>query len=76
MTTGDSFFEIMMALGRTRTILYQCIDNPSYEDYVENGKNTIGCGNINSSVIIFVIFCIIVILIFLNLFIAVILEGY
>jgi uncharacterized membrane protein len=36
----------------------------------------VGCGNATESVIIFTIFAIVVILIFLNLFIAIILEGY
>ena len=59
-----------------RNILFDCIENPSYYDYVENGYNTMGCGNLYLAVITFNTFAIIVNLIFLNLFIAIILDSY
>ena len=52
------------------------MDNPTYEDYVSNGYEPIGCGDKVASVIIFYSFAIVVALIFMNLFIAIILEGY
>jgi hypothetical protein len=76
MITGDGFFEITNAVSKTSTLTYQCIDNPTYEEYKENNFTTIGCGSMAASNIIFTFFGIVVILIFLNLFIAIILEGY
>jgi hypothetical protein len=76
MVTGDSFFEIMNSLGREKSIKNDCIENPSYEDYVMNGYKSIGCGNKATSITVCIIFSIVVIQIFLNLFIAIILEGH
>jgi hypothetical protein len=59
-----------------KMILYECIDYPTYNDYVDNGKKTIGCGSPIRSTITLVSFGIVVNLIFLNLFIAIILDGY
>ena len=73
MTTGDSYFEILYSLSRLSNVDYECIADPTYEDYVNNGYEAVGCGNIASSSFVFIIFIVMVILIFLNLFIAIIL---
>ena len=52
-----------------------CIKNPTYEDYIEAGT-PIGCGVDYIPIIYFFSFSIIVPLIFLNLFVAIILEGF
>ena len=54
----------------------QCIKNPTYEDYVAAGSKTVGCGTKAVAYAYFTSFVFIVALIFLQLFIAVILQGY
>jgi hypothetical protein len=53
-----------------------CIHNPTYEDYVANGYQTIGCGKRLVATIYFCIFCLLVPIICMNLLIAIILSGY
>ena len=76
MGTGNNFFELSNAAANGFAIDFKCIKGPSYEDYVNNGYQTIGCGNKPASLIIFFTYAIIIPLIFLNLFIAIILQGY
>lgn len=38
LTNGNSWDMLMDATTRERSILYQCIDDPSYEDYINNDK--------------------------------------
>jgi hypothetical protein len=66
----------MNSLSKPRDIDYECINRPTYEDYVENNYQTIGCGSLGSSIAMFYSFVVIIMLIFLNLFIAIILQGY
>ncbi len=54
----------------------QCKQDAQYIDYVKAGYKTVGCGNANLAVFYFTSFYFIVCLIFLQLFIAVILQGY
>ena len=76
MSTGDNFHVIVMAIARTYQIDFQCVENPSYLDYANNGYETIGCGNYGAAMAIFSSFVVIVMMIFLNLFIAIIVQGY
>lgn len=75
MHTGNYFYELSNDVGRSHSILFDCIESPTYEDYALNGE-TVGCGNKLASIVIFYSFWIFVTLIFLNLFIAIILQGY
>lgn len=43
--TGEEWPKIMEALSRKHSPQYQCIDNPSYQDFAENNNQAIGCGN-------------------------------
>ena len=76
MHTGNYFYEISNALGFERSVTFDCNENPSYNDYKNAGKETVGCGNLPASIIIFFSFWILVTLVFINLFIAIILQGY
>ena len=76
MTTGDSFYGIVNSLSHRYTIDFQCIENPTYEDYHLNDNKTRGCGKPEAAMAIFSTFVVTVILIFLNLFIAIIVQGY
>lgn len=73
--TGEGWHEIMSDLRKQKDINYDCMENPSYQDYVAAGNMTIGCGNDFSTVffILYVFWCS---LILVNLFIAVTLQGY
>lgn len=75
-STGENWHEVMHAVSRKNHLLYKCSDNPTYQMYVENGHKAVGCGDKFTSILFFVSFCIIVVLVFLNLFVAIILEGF
>ena len=53
-----------------------CIKNPTYDQYKENNFEPIGCGDRGATIALFSIFTILISMIFLNLFIAIILQGY
>lgn len=53
-----------------------CIDDPNYMDYLNNGMKNLGCGNRTQVMIFFISYLFIVNLVFLKLFIAIILKGY
>ena len=74
-STGEGWNDIMHDLSRSRGPLFDCINNPTYDDYAANDYNTIGCG-VNYATFFFTSFILIVQLIFLNLFIAIILQGF
>lgn len=76
VTTGENWNELLVALSQENSIDFQCIDSPSYDDYKNNNYETIGCGNVNIAYIFMFSYLILLTLIFLNLFIAIILEGY
>ena len=37
MATGENWHELLHALGRGHSINYQCIENPTWEDYASAG---------------------------------------
>lgn len=43
--TGENWYDIMFSVGREKTEDFDCIYDPSYDDYVNNGKNSVGCGS-------------------------------
>ena len=56
--------------------MYECKEEPTYQDYLANNKEPVGCGNFALSVSFFLVFVLSVSLVFLNLFVAVILEAF
>jgi len=56
--------------------LNDCTYNPTYEDYKNNGYKPIGCGSSFTSYIFFFTYLVLVSIVFLNLFVAIILNGY
>lgn len=58
---------------RSPSILFSCIENQSFESKERDG--ILGCGN-PAAYIYFIAFVLIVSIVFLNLFIAIILEGF
>lgn len=45
VSTGEIFYETMYAYARQRGVDFECIENPSYQDYYKMGKEAPGCGN-------------------------------
>jgi hypothetical protein len=72
ISTGEAWNEIMSDTNRIKSVYFDCIDDPSYEDIQANGGEPNGCG-VKFSSIFYISFLVVVTYIFLNLFIAVIL---
>lgn len=75
-STGEAWNEIMADTSRYHSFLFVCEYEPTYDDYASNNFETVGCGNFYVGSVFFVSFLLIVTFIFLNLFIAIILEGF
>ena len=73
ISTGEAWNELLNDCGRSQSVLFECVEDPSYSDYDSNGFVTVGCGDMTMSTIYFISFLLIVSFIFLNLFIAIIL---
>jgi hypothetical protein len=74
--TGEGWNTIMADAMRTRSITFQCDENPSYESFIENNGIATGCGNPLVARVYFFSFMIVVSLIFLNLFIAIVVDTF
>ena len=74
--TGEGWNNLMEALGQRNTGSWNCINNPTYEDFVAAGYKPVGCGNRFTVVVYFFSFVVLVSLVFVNLFVAIILNGY
>lgn len=74
--TGDGWNDIMESAIKKYSITFQCTQSPTYDDYVANGHQTLGCGAGFEGILYFFSFYLLVNLIFLNLFIAIILQGF
>ncbi len=75
VVTGSGWNDIMEVLGKGKSETNNCIDNPEYADFVRAGE-PIGCGNYLLAYPYFFTFVTFVSLVFLNLFVAIILNGY
>ena len=76
VTTGDSWNATQTSFVVTKSPNRDCKDSPTYDNYVANGNSTMGCGYKPAVYAYFTSYTFIVSLIFLQLFIAVILQGY
>ncbi len=59
-----------------KSIIFECMNDPQYEDFLANNGEANGCGNYWTSMIFFCSYQLLVTFIILNLFIAIILEGF
>lgn len=67
----------MLDTMRQRSILFQCSeDDFDYSTFVANGMKTSGCGSSSAGLIFFIAYFLLVPLFFLDLFVAIILEGF
>jgi len=76
VATADSWNLTLASFSTDRAPWYDCIEDPSYEQYVANGYQTVGCGSKHGSMLYFGSFMFIVTLVFIKLFIGIILDGY
>lgn len=75
-STGETWDLVMADCMRQANILFQCSNADfDYATYAANGYQTNGCGS-QAGIVFFMTFYLMVPLIFLNLFIAIILEGF
>lgn len=76
ISTGENWHLIMQALARKEDMDFECVTDPTFNDYKENDFRTVGCGDPVSTILFFVSFIMVVTLVFLNLFIAIILLSF
>jgi hypothetical protein len=76
VATADSWNYTMASFTKSHAPAYDCLDDPDYSNYVENGYRTVGCGSRQGAFTFFMSFMFTVNLVFLKLFIGIILEGY
>jgi hypothetical protein len=75
--TGEGWSDLVTGLLKDNSNLYHdCLENPTYYDYIAAGNKTVGCGSWYKILIFFFSYLTMMSLIFLNLFIAIILNGY
>ena len=80
-STGEAWNSIMFDSPRPRSILFQCVEDEEYETIVEAGRDPAsvdgpkGCGS-GFAIIFHLLFQIIVSQVFLNLFIAIIIDAF
>lgn len=74
--TGEAWHMIMFDLARGYSATNQCRENETYQTMMENGGEPFGCGSPMSSYFFFTLFHILVSQIFLNLFIAIIIDAF
>ena len=80
--TGEAWNSIMFDVARGHSILYQCNEDESFEAMTARGEDPLdfrtpkGCGARYTSFLFFMMFQIMVGQIFLNLFIAIIIDAF
>jgi len=76
VTTGENWNELMNALSKQNSQGHSCIENPTYADLKANFYAQVGCGKPVIAYLFFGSYLVMLTLVFLNLFIAIILNGY
>jgi hypothetical protein len=74
MATGESWHELMYDCARQKSIVFNCLASQDYYSVKKYGRQE--CGNPLGAYVFFISFMLIVSFIFLNLFIAIILESF
>lgn len=76
VSTGENWQKVVYAISEEKSIQNFCLENPDYSDYLKNDHQTLGCGSGFQARIYFISFILVVSMIFLNLFIAIILQSF
>ena len=66
--TGDGWTDIAISCLKKRAVDYDCVENPTYQNYVDNGYMTVGCGPRFEGIIFFYSYFLIMSLVLLKLF--------
>jgi hypothetical protein len=74
--TGENWPLLMEALSRDKDVNYDCIDAPTYEDFVKSKHSPVGCGNQSLAILYFFSYTLFVATIYMRLFIAIILQTF
>jgi hypothetical protein len=74
--TGDAGPGLMLGTTRSYSIEWQCVKNPTYEDYVANDFIPVGCGSGLGGIWFYYSYHVLVNMIFLNLVVGIIIEGF
>ena len=74
-STGEGWDFVLKDMMMKYSISNQCDESMSYQEFIDNGKKTNECGY-SAAWIYFYLYTLIVGLVFLNLFVAIILEGF
>ena len=74
--TRDHWNELMEAVSLKNSASMPCIENPTYEDFVANGNQPVGCGKPGLAVLYFFTYSFTISIVFLSLFVAIICAAY
>ena len=74
--TGEGWNALMFDTARTNSIPFQCDDDPTYQKIQDNNAEPNGCGMPKTAKVYFISFQIIVSQVFLNLFIAIVVDTF
>lgn len=66
----------MFDLAREKSITFECSENETYEEMMANGGEPNGCGNSFFAVTFFILFQVICMQIYMNLFVVIIIESF
>ena len=75
-STGESWHLIMFDLARNYDPMYQCRENEDYDSMMQNDGEAFACGSPLASYTFFILFHILVTQIFINLFVAIIIDAF
>ena len=76
VSTTDAWTEIALSCLKRQSVDFDCIQNPTYQDYVDNNRQTVGCGPKFSGILYFYSYFLAMSLILLKLFVAIICQAY
>ena len=74
--TGENWHLIMFEIARPYAPDYQCRDDEDYESMMANGGEPFACGSPLASYIFFILFNIFVFQIYINLFVAIMIDAF
>jgi hypothetical protein len=76
VSTTDAWTDIAMSCLKRQSVDFDCIPNPTFADYLENNRQTVGCGPRFSGILYFYSYFLVMSLILLKLFVAIICLAY
>lgn len=74
--TRDHWIDLMEAVSLQNSASTPCISNPTYDDFIANGRQTVGCGKPGWAELYFFTYSFTISIVFLSLFTAIICAAY